>query len=269
MVLVILANKEDERRKKEEEEYYSRATESLTEAETETEYTTYEATTEAETEAETEASREFSDADFNWQTFSSDFTDRDGYKLHESIKVSGWMRPDEDADMLQAAWDEVSNGQEFSADPSEMGFHDGEVYTTSIQVQTSTEFEWYDWTDVVYAVGYLEVENKTEGFSFSESRDYSYYVLFGNDNYASIKMYYTDPKVVYSTHGFDMLWHDIRPKMVSDNWGPVPFIIALPIKKTPNNPNGTPDPSEVQFIFGNEDNSADHDIFYLKIFILF
>lgn len=206
----------------------------------------------------------YTDDDFGWQTFYDEFTDS-GYTISRSIKVSGWMKAD-DMDRINAAWKVVGKNKTFSATPSEMGFHDGQIYLTTTSASIGTYFWQHNWDEVVYAVGFLELENLTENYSITSSDTYSPYVNFGtvkystvdpmvidfgNNSAASIKLYYTEPKVLYALqHGGYYAY--IHPKMTSDHWG-VPFILAFPVDKTPNAPDGDPDPKNCQFIFEGQE----------------
>ena len=206
----------------------------------------------------------YTDDDFGWQTFYDEFTDS-GYTISRSIKVSGWMKAD-DMDRINAAWKVVGKNKTFSATPSEMGFHDGQIYLTTTSASIGTYFWQHNWDEVVYAVGFLELENLTENYSITSSDTYSPYVNFGtvkystvdpmvidfgNNSAASIKLYYTEPKVLYALqHGGYYAY--IHPKMTSDHWG-VPFILAFPVDKTPKAPDGDPDPKNCQFIFEGQE----------------
>ena len=207
----------------------------------------------------------YTDEDFGWQTFYDEYTDNDGYTISKSIKVSGWMKAD-DTDLINAAWKVVGKNKTFSVTPSEMGFHNGEIYLTTTTATIGT-YRWqHNWDEVVYAVGFLELENLTENYSITSSNTHSLYVNFGtvkystvdpmvidfgNNSAASIKLYYTEPKVLYALQNGGYYAY-IHPKMTSDHWG-VPFILAFPVDKTPKAPDGDPDPKNCQFIFEGQE----------------
>lgn len=207
----------------------------------------------------------YSDADFGWQTFYDESTDNDGYKISKNIKISGWMKAD-DTDRIDAAWKVVGKNKIFSATPSEMGFHNGKIYLTTT-IATIGTYEWtHNWDEVVYAVGYLELENLTKDYSITKTNTHSLYVNFGtvkysttdsmaidfgNNSAASIKLFYSEPKVLYALQ-YGGYYAYIHPKMTSDHWG-VPFILAFPVDKTPNAPDGDPDPKNCRFIFEGQE----------------
>jgi len=215
------------------------------------------ASTTAPTEAETTSP--YTDEDFLWQTYYDESVDfNTGYKILKTIKVSGWMKSD-DTERINAAWKSIEKKKIFSATPSEMGFHNGKIYLNS---NSGTYFWIHDWDEVVYAVGYLKLENTTENYSITSSNTYSPYVNFGTLNYetsnslalnfgnnspASIKIYTSTPKVIYANQSGGYYSY-IHPKMTSDRWG-VPFILAFPIDNTPNAPDGDPYPGNCLFCF--------------------
>lgn len=214
----------------------------------------------AETDTKT-----YTDEDFGWQTFYDEYTDSDGYTISKSIKVSGWMKAD-DTDLINAAWKVVGKNKTFSATPSEMGFHNGKIYLTTTSATIGTYNWMHNWDEVVYAVGFLEIENLTENYSITSSDTHSLYVNFGtvkystvdpmvidfgNNSAASIKLYYSEPKVLYALQNGGYYAY-IHPKMTSDHWG-VPFILAFPVDKTPNAPEGDPDPKNCRFIFEGQE----------------
>ena len=208
---------------------------------------------EPENNTNNEPIQNYTDEDLGWQTISCTATDGDGYTINLTLKISGWMQSDDTA-RINAAWNQVTYGPEFSASPSEMGFHDGQIYLQNNIAYVSTYYWYHDWNDVIYAVGYIDLENVTNGFSITSSNTHSVHIDFGNSLCASIKLFYaSSTQVIYADQNFgtdtNQGWYGINALMQSDNWR-VPFVIAFPLNQTPNHPNGDPDPSNCELWFG-------------------
>ena len=68
------------------------------------------------------------------------------------------------------------------------------------------------------------------------------------------KLYYSVPQDdggMFGTEGGG--WNPISGKMQSNHWGPVPFVIALVLDRTPDHPSGSPSPEECVFRFGENE----------------
>ncbi|WP_022755436.1 hypothetical protein [Butyrivibrio fibrisolvens] len=112
-----------------------------------------------------------------------------------------------------------------------------------------------------YIIGQTEVNNLTEGFSFTSDKAFTYSDLPWDDGFtpgslmgeegivdplglgfmrvignSGIKDFVSPNNSYLEQPGWTINF--ITPNMTSDKWGPYRFIIALPNKKTPNSPEG-------------------------------
>ena len=209
-----------------------------------------EAATEWTTEAETttEAVEEIA-----FYEYSDKETDGQGYRIEQVIRLSPWISQNDSA-ALEAAWRKVSRGKAF---PSL-----GEMGISNNYVIASFGKNYIEFDEVLFAVGCIDIYNRTDGFPITSENPYSVEVhvgganrfntmtlLFGN----GARTYYSVGGGVFGTQGGG--WSPIRAKMQSNHWGPVPFVIAQAIDKTPNNPNGNPACTDVVFRFGESEFS--------------
>lgn len=214
-----------------------------------TELETTEPSTEDTTERTTEEETTAEAVDeIPFYQYSSSETDPNGYQIEQVIQLSPWISQN-DASAVDAAWSKVSRGKAFPT-LSEMGI-------TNNYVIADFGKNYIEFDEVLFTVGTIDIYNRTEGFPISSTNpcNVDFYlsganrfntltILFGNGS----RTYYSVAGGFFGTQGGG--WSPIRAKMQSDHWGPVPFIIAQAIDKTPNNPNGNPACTDVVFRFG-------------------
>ena len=190
-------------------------------------------------------------AGVEWNTYTMSFTDTEGYQLREVLKISPWIS-ENDPELLKTAWDEISRGKLF---PSQ----------TSLNLlgdRIMTNGKWYiNYDEVVYAVGTFDVYNDTPGFDITAEDTRSFTIpLYGARKYMSMRMFFSKEEKLYycvpqedggmfGTKGGG--WNPINGLMKANHWGPVPFVIALVLDKTPDHPAGNPTPEECGFRFGD------------------
>ena len=187
----------------------------------------------------------------NWHELTKTYEDSDGYIVDLNVKISNWFTNEE---QLSNAWNEISNGSEFDA------FQPYDIVGSGKTIK-------YDSDEVLYAVGTLNVVNKTPGYE-NENRKVS--IRISSDYYKIGAEVYTDEGIKYYTTGDTstmikggmaqlcdsyncspiLTGKDHNPHGYTNTWGTRPFIIALPINKTPKNPEGDVNPEEVKLGFG-------------------
>lgn len=188
-----------------------------------------------------------------WYSYSMAGTDGEGYVLRQNLRMSPWIS-ENNPELLKAAWDEISRGKIFPSQTS--------LNLLGNRIMTSGK--WYvDYDEVVYTVGTIEVSNETPGFDITKESPRSFHVsLYGARKYMSMRMFFgNEEKLYYSVPQDDggMFgtegggWNPISGKMQSNHWGPVPFVIALVLDRTPDHPSGSPSPEECVFRFGENE----------------
>lgn len=182
--------------------------------------------------------------------YSCSITDSNGYRIEQVLSVSPWISQN-DSSALNAAWSRVSRGKPFPS-LGEMGISNN--YVISGFGKNYIEFD-----EVLFAVGTIDMYNRTEGFPIASSNPYSAaFYLYGANRFNTLtvlygngsRTYYFVAGGVFGTQGGG--WSPITAKMQSDHWGPVSFVLAQAIDKTPNNPSGNPACTDVVFRFGDE-----------------
>lgn len=185
-----------------------------------------------------------------WYSYTMTSTDSEGYVLRQNLRMSPWIS-ENNPELLKAAWDEISRGKLFPSNTS--------LNLLGNRIMTSGK--WYvDYDEVVYTVGTIEASNETPGFDITKDNPRSFSIaLNGARKYMSMRMFFgNEERLYYSVPQDDggMFgskgggWNPINGKMQSNRWGPVPFVIALVLDKTPNHPAGNPSTEECVFKFG-------------------
>lgn len=185
--------------------------------------------------------------DIAWQEKTYTITDGDGYVIQTNLKISPWIKQS-NAELLDGAWNEISN-EEFPS-LSRMGISEGHLSKTyGLDV---------NWSEIVYAVGTLEAFNMTDGFDITSSNSHDTFFILGGAR-PEMMMY-----VAYGNQG-ELFYNvnntgtavfsksslpGIGASMETNHWGPVPFVIAYALEKTPNYPDGNPAPKDCVFAFG-------------------
>ena len=224
----------------------------------------------------------------DWQTFSYEFTDTDGYKIQETLKVSP-MISSNSADYLNAAWTELGE------DPNEL--------LTVDYGKGHYEWKMGGVTDALFIVGEISAKNVTQGYDFSENNQHSEYLYFlmyekegfqvrsGDINVDCLKSSdypWEFTKTMFSTpslysgsggviksftklsvNGGEVVipkgmndyylqeLHIGTAAMKSNSWGPVSFVMMFPNKHTPNTPNGYELYDYLGFAFGDKTFTLD------------
>ena len=200
-----------------------------------------------ETAPEPTAQPEPAAADIAWSVYSEWSMDGDGYSLRTDLKISPWIS-ENDPDTLAAAWKAVGRGKEFPSEQS-LGFNGNYI--------SNNGKTWIDYDEVFYAVGTFEVVNETEGWDITSENSLNISIyLYGANRYMTMqilygngtKNYYSVSNGVFGTQGGG--WSPITGRMQSNHWGPVPFVLAFAVDKTPNHPDGDPSIYDCTFRFG-------------------
>lgn len=158
-----------------------------------------------------------------WMNRDFVIPDDDGYKIEYKIKLSPFTLID-NTNILNAYWEEIE---------------DTESLPTKSDIEDSGIFKSYrDQPNNYYlAVGQVTAINKTKGWDLSEDNSRTASLLYSLcHNYRQTYdlhslLYYTDDL----TYEEDFL---LGGKMVSNQYGPLSFVLILPEEINPNNPNG-------------------------------
>lgn len=173
-----------------------------------------------------------------------EYTDGDGYVFEVDCQLSPWILLS-NSEVINATWDSISQGNELPTLDA-WGFEKyGDEYTYENDYENITIHDMY------YAVGTISVNNITEGLNFSPERP-GYPVIglscvINNPKLVS-RVYYGN--TIRDETGFGATFY---PEMTSNNWGPVPFVIAYAEHYTPSNPDGEnrEELENLPLLFGN------------------
>ncbi len=203
-------------------------------------------TDQSETVPENNASSSDIDTSSLLTTHMIEYEDQDGYKMRETIQLSPIFRED-DMETAYALWGALGN--DVASFPSEE-----KIYDSSYLIRSSRDQDSCD--KLEYIIGTFAIENLTDGFSITPDNPREYfgrlqgeYILSSDErsddddgnaanfiNVRSVSMVmYNNGPTYYGEGRFAIL---SNPKMTSDAWGPVCFVIAVPNGATPNRPNG-------------------------------
>lgn len=203
-----------------------------------------------------------------------EYEDQDGYKIRETVQLSPIFRED-DMETAYALWEALGN--DVASFPSEE-----KIYDNSYLIRSSRDQDSCD--KLEYIIGTFAIENLTDGFPITPDKPREYfgrlqgeYILSSDErsddhdgnaanllNVRSVSMVMYDNGPTYYGEGrFAILGN---PKMTSDAWGPVCFVIAVPNGATPNRPDGYRyDKAWIEF--GQKFYSdAGYDVFRLEYF---
>lgn len=190
-------------------------------------------------------------ASFDWTDITVTRTDEDGYVWKSTFHVSPWIF-NTNTDILNATWEEVGTGQPLPG-IDEIGLSkSGELYDSNWDAYSQYSGSPFTYADSAfmgvkadsyyYCLGSVKIENLTQGWDFSEADPFTAYSAmpwdFEGRSYTGSscvgRVYFSDGTVAENHNGGVCLW----ASMVSNNWGPVPFILVTGDKFTPNNPDG-------------------------------
>ena len=169
-------------------------------------------------------------------TYTIEFEDYDGYTIRETCQLSPIFRH-EDREIMYGLWEAL--GEDAGYFPMEEDFYDANHNLRNVRDGGYNELE--------YIIGTFMVENLTDGYPITPDnpRGYSGVLMAGNKvgstglfNTDSVSVvFYSDRSVYYGEDNlFEVKIGDA--KMTADTWGPRPFVIAIPNKFTPNEPDG-------------------------------
>lgn len=197
-------------------------------------------------------------------THMIEFEDADGYQIRETIQISPIFRED-DLEMAHALWG--APGNDVADFPSKEA-----LCEASHQLEYIRSVDNYDMLE--YIIGTFEVENLTNGFSITPDNPRGYIGILeadgGNDNTATLFNADSVSAVIYSSgikcYGDGFITPVGDAKMKSDTWGPCAFVVALPNKYTPNQPDGYRY-DEIEITFGNKGyGDSGYDVFRLAYY---
>lgn len=231
-------------------------------------------TDQSETTSENTGSADNIDTSSLLTTHVIEHEDQDGYKIRETIQLSPIFR-EEDMETVHALWEALGN--DVASFPSE-----GKIYDNSYLIRSSRDQDSCD--KLEYIIGTFAIENLTDGFSITPDNPRSYFgrlqgeYIYSSDerfddndgnaanfiNVRSVSMVMYDNGPTYYGEGNFAIMSN--PKMTSDTWGPVCFVIAVPNGATPNRPDGYRyDKAWIEFgqkFYGD----AGYDVFRLEYF---
>jgi len=198
-----------------------------------------------------------SEAEITWHEETFSFEDDGGYKYQLGLKLSPIYTLPDERTLLDSAWNKIGGNNTLPITKTDWGIqaYNGGYYEKNFTYGLGGNRVWFkDMADILYyAVGTFTVKNVTDGWSLSSSnaRDLRITLtpyFFEADQKESIVDKSNNSEAVvarifYGNSPEDMTTAvHLRPSMSSDNWGPVPFVIGIAERKTPNEPDG---------IFGN------------------
>ncbi len=225
---------------------------SYAETQSETDIESDYAETYSEDESSSTASQEEVKADIEWKTFSYTVKDANGYKFTTTYKVSPFIfMSDTNKAMADAIWNEIGKGNEMPED-----FSDWELKKQSNSLYRR-ESLWkgslygYDpyavtMTDMYYCFGTVDINNATSGWSVSQENKRSIPITleteFIEDSLISntIQSFLGIGRLFFTGESSDSFQglQGTNASLVSNNWGPAPFVIMMPENFSPAYPNG-------------------------------
>ena len=181
-----------------------------------------------------------------WTEVTYTTTDEDGYTFEITYRISPWILLS-NTDVVNAVWAEISGGDPLPGfdDWGLERYNNGYWRPNNISDHSLSGYKGYMYcegmNDMYYCMGTLSVKNRTEGWSFSEENKRScdtrlwwrYDKTDGMEGAQAIGHLYLSSKVREEADGVL-----VYASMVSDDWGPCPFVIMSPEAFTPNYPDG-------------------------------
>lgn len=210
-------------------------------------------------------------SNINWSTHTFEYTNVDGYKIRVTLKYSPWMLLSK-KELINSAWRQIGKGETLPITFEDWGLaiYSGETYYKGSQY-TPLKFS-ATMNDMYYVLGECTIENITDGWHASTEKPISTNLGLGfrseeklSDMYVSygcqglLEVFYSEPK-------FDFNVGSVSPKMTSDKWGPVRFVLAAPEYFTPNYPYGMYRSFiEKSYLYLAGDNTIDQSHLYFGI----
>lgn len=183
--------------------------------------------------------------ELKWHTETITVKDSEGYIIDKTVTISDWISYNNNKDVLDQAWSEVGGGEDLTS-PGGLGFNNDASYSWF------DEEPLLDWNEVYYAVGTLELQNKTEGFDLS---NYTMVMGLGSNSFEptsrpplKLKMFFSEPsyaKCLYNGLFYSEKLSTAPAALMKSNTWKVSFILAYAVNKTPNHPQGNPPADEV------------------------
>ena len=182
-----------------------------------------------------------------WTTALMTGTDADGYKYNIWFKFSPWILYS-NTKMIKSAWKEIggdtqlpdydswhieSVGSGYQRKAKSIGGFDSWMATNG-----------YGLTDMYYCMGVMEIRNTTSGWSITQdnNRSLSFSLELKEDltdiTSKDCYVYGGCRSKIFFTSGTSEYVGGMAfsPLMVSDKWGPIPFVCMLPENIAPNTP---------------------------------
>lgn len=160
-----------------------------------------------------------------------EYEDYDGYQIRNTLQISPIFRED-DSETMYALWETLGN--DLADFPSKDSF---------IEANHALR----GWNKFEYIIGTFSIENITDGFPIASNNQREYNGILkaeDNENNAADQFNITSASATVYPNGSTTYYKsDFRvfvgkTKLTSDTWGPNAFVIALPNKYTPNEPDG-------------------------------
>ena len=196
-------------------------------------------------------------ASVNKLSTSVDFETVNGYKMKATLTLSDWISYQEYGDVLQAEWNKLNSSMDLPS-LEQMGFYSNGSYSYFGDTLSM------NWDEVYYSIGTFEIQNKTEGYSLSdtdtESLSVSIFSSFDTVSTPPISMLASCKSDELMNKGYVLPdFHTTRlergsaagtfsPLMSRDKWITT-VVIAFGINKTPNAPLGNPPVNGISFYF--------------------
>lgn len=212
-----------------------------------------------------------SDAQIEWQTYTIEITDNQGYKIKETITISPFIK-DEDTVLTSKAWSDLGRTDEIPS-PNEFGYIDLGNGICQIKKSLAGYNVWNNGGGYAYSFCNVILENVTGGdfhftadnpyktslplYLFIDSEEPEEYGLDKLDNVASIKL--LGSSSYYRPNGYpDIL------TMTADK-GSIDFIIAIPEQYSPDRLFGNADTENLILRFGLHVSDSTDDSVDIRI----
>ncbi|MBE6013750.1 MAG: hypothetical protein E7241_00075 [Lachnospiraceae bacterium] len=170
----------------------------------------------------------------SFSEYELNYTDNEGYSFHVECRVSPWILQS-NSSVLNATWNSIAKNWELPTINSWGFTKNGNSYTYSEYGMTTFDSKM---EDMYYAVGTISITNTTKGFSFSSDRIGCPKVQLVKNSLVDYEKKLITRTYFAKEHETNTMGCVINAKMNSDEWGPVPFVIAYAEHFTPNSPNG-------------------------------
>lgn len=189
----------------------------------------------------TEKQTEISEQNIEWVEHTFKHSDDDGYQFEITVKMSPWILTT-NTEVLNAAWNEVGNGNTLPVSFSDWGLKKVEENQSRDRIGAYGYAKSFlkTMTDMYYTVGQISVKNVTEGWSISSSSPRNIDFIF-IPNFTDIgdSMAQNITRVFYNNKEKDQSnLILINNEMKQDTWGPVSFVIMAPENFSPKYPDG-------------------------------